>query len=264
MSTRPVRIQVGKHKLELSPIRPGSFWREDLGQVELTRPLLVARTAVSRDLWRELMGADPADDQNRNHPMTEVSWYDALRFCNVLSKQQKLPPAYRIGPEQVPKVAWNIRSPGFRLLTEAEWEHAARAGQKTRYSGGDDAENVAWFAENATRTVVPKATITGRRGRARQVGCTQPMGRKSPNDWGLHGMSGNVWEWVWDYGAPFPSGDQLDPTGPKRGTTRVCRGGSWRSRAIDGTLDARLGARPVESADDRGFRYGRFFTEEGT
>ena len=162
----------------------------------------------------------------------------------------------------MPQVQWNPRSPGYRLLTEAEWEYIARAGKKTVFAGGDNAQSVGWFAENSNNQLITSASVGGRRRpRSRITGELQLLARKDANAWGFHDMSGNVWEWVWDYGAAYPHGGQIDPTGPERGVTRVYRGGSWRTPSAAATLSDRQAASPSESADDRGFRIVRYQTQ---
>ena len=131
-----------------------------------------------------------------NHPIDRVSWYDAAAYCNWLGE--------KYGGD-------------WRLPTEAQWEYAARGGQKSRgytYAGGNDVWDVAWFEDNAG-------------------GQTQAVGRKKANELGIHDMSGNVWEWCrdWydkDYYANSPSSN---PRGPSSGAYRVLRGGSWNYSA---------------------------------
>ena len=114
------------------------------------------------------------------------------------------------------QVSWNdakafCESFGFRLPTEAEWEYAARAGTQTAWSFGDDESEIgryAWYDEDFS-------------------GPAHPVGKKRPNDWGLHDMHGNVWEWVADWYGPYSKEPQSDPTGPTAGDRRVMRGGSF-------------------------------------
>ncbi|WP_428266895.1 SUMF1/EgtB/PvdO family nonheme iron enzyme [Haliangium sp.] len=184
------------------------------------------RTPVTRAQWTEIMGVPhhwdppgPADE----HPINNVSWYEAVRFCNALSQRAGLSACYRIdGHEET----W-VASEGYRLPTEAEWEYACRAGRQTRYCFGDDAEGLdeyAWFDDNSGGTL-------------------QPVGQKRANDWGLYDMHGNVFEWCWDWYAPYPDSPSgppvLNPRGPAQPLDdpprRVLRGGSF----INGTWDSR-------------------------
>lgn len=152
-------------------------------------------------------------------PLTGVSWYDAVALCNQLSEEAGLPVAYAIDGEQV---EWDTASPGYRLPTEAEWQHACTAGTPAyRYGPLDE---IAWYAENSGGTV-------------------QPVGRREPNAWGLHDMLGNVWEWCWD---------QYDPA--TYGPYRIFRGGGFDdpARSIGSTVRRR--SHPTFTIEDLGLR----------
>lgn len=144
-----------------------------------------------------------------DRPVINVSWYDAVAYANWMSEQDGLNPVYEINGRFV---AWDREARGWRLPTEAEWEFAARGGRdgsNTVFAGSSDAASVAWYRPNS---------------RSRP----QPVGTKQANELGLHDMTGNVWEWCWDwfesdYYAHSPSGD---PPGPATGVRRVLRGGT--------------------------------------
>src|SRR2546425_5403946 len=123
-------------------------------------------------------------------PLVEVSWWDAVRYCNSLSEQAGLTPVYRLD-----EVEWDRSADGYRLPTEAEWEHACRAGTTgPRYGPLDE---IAWYRGNSGERL-------------------HEAGGNRPNAWGLHDMLGNVWEWCWDlYDAEV------------YGEYRVLRGGGW-------------------------------------
>ena len=149
--------------------------------------------------------------QDENHPVVQISWFDAVRYCNWLSEQEGLSPAYRIrGSGNNRTVTWNRNANGYRLPTEAEWEYAARAGTSTAYNTGSTITS-------------SQANINNTLGRTTQVGSY------SPNAWGLNDMHGNVWELCWDWYGNYLSGAQSDPTGPSSGTGRVGRGGCWNN-----------------------------------
>ncbi len=169
------------------------------------------RYPVTRRLYRELIGQDPGwpDGDADERPVNRVSWNNAIEFCNRLSQGSRLTPCYRI--DAAGQATWEPAANGYRLLTEAEWEYACRAGSRTRYSFGDDDSALgdhAWYAANSDGT--PHA-----------------VGSRKPNRWGLHDLHGNVWEWCWDCYGPYSSAAQDDPIGPPTGEVRVLRGGSF-------------------------------------
>jgi formylglycine-generating enzyme required for sulfatase activity len=151
-----------------------------------------------------------------------------VTFCNALSELAGLKPAYEfvdfdIWGTAVKEVAG---ASGYRLPTEAEWEYAARAGQTHTYAGSNRVDEVAWYASNSGNQ-------------------THPVGQKDANVWGLHDMSGNVWEWTGDWYASdtYTSSPAEDPQGALTGGHRVRRGGSFR------------GGRGWARAADRGVNY---------
>ena len=199
------------------------------------------RHPVTRRLYQEVTGNDPGwpAGEADERPVNQVSWYDAVDFCNRLSLRAGLTPCYHIDANR--QVAWNSAADGFRLLTEAEWEYACRAGSSTRYSFGDDErelERHAWYAQNAGDS-------------------PHPVGRKEPNRWGLYDMHGNVWEWCWDCYAPYSAAAQDNPTGPSGGKERVLRGGAFHYWAENlRSADRNLGW-PEYRSDGIGFRCAR-------
>jgi len=146
--------------------------------------------------------------QTDTQPVVLVSWHDAVEYANWLSKKDGLHPAYTINGTNV---ICDFTATGWRLPTEAEWEYAARGGQNSKgyiYAGSNDANTVAWFWDNSG-------------------GKTKPVGTKAANELGLHDLSGNVWEWCWDWFGAYTGGSQTDPAGASSGVYRVLRGGSW-------------------------------------
>ncbi|MFZ2898646.1 MAG: SUMF1/EgtB/PvdO family nonheme iron enzyme [Saprospiraceae bacterium] len=151
--------------------------------------------------------SDPGDS-----PVVNVSWFDAVEYVNWVSKQKRLKEA--ITKDDSGRYSINLHS-GYRLPTEAEWEYAAKGGiyrSSWLYSGDGDLDLVGWFYGNS-----------GNR--------PQPVGKKKENALGLYDMSGNVWEWCWDWYDSYPKSLEKDYTGPENGSRRVVRGGSWDSKA---------------------------------
>ena len=167
-----------------------------------------------------------------NYPAYSVSWYSALKFCNLRSIAEELTPVYTISGSTDPNTwggipatnnaIWNDVScdweaNGYRLPTEAEWEYAARGGSSEPdylYSGTDAIDTVAWYTDNATGS--------------------KPVGGKAPNALGIYDMSGNVYEWCWDVYGAYSSSPATNPHGPASQTNRtdrVRRGGYWESNA---------------------------------
>ncbi len=172
-------------------------------------PFACMRLLVTRRLYSEILGQDPGWPEGKadNRPVNNVSWFDAVRFCNRLSEREGLESCYQIKGK---RVRWNRAAGGYRLLTEAEWEYACRAGTTTRWSFGDGEErcvDYAWFSGNS-------------------IGGLQPVGSKLPNTWGLHDMHGNAREWCWDWYGPYTVERQINPAGPDSGISRVVRGGA--------------------------------------
>jgi formylglycine-generating enzyme required for sulfatase activity len=174
-------------------------------------------------------------------PVTEVTWDDAVQFCNWLSDQEKLQSCYR----QDANSGWIILASGtgYRLPTEAEWEYACRAGTTTQFSFGDDPTMLdiyGWFDKNSG-------------GRARAVGT------KVANPFGLFDMHGNVYEWCQDFYADDDYSKSLpnDPAGPSSGSNRVYRGGNWKLTTVDCRSASRRNHAPASRFNSDGFRIVR-------
>jgi formylglycine-generating enzyme required for sulfatase activity len=212
----------GFEKPKMVNVRGGTFFmgsnegsyalNEKVHQVTLT-PFLISETEVTQALYESIMNVNPSRYKGADLPVENVSWFDAVQFCNALSLRAGLPVAYTIEGE---RVIWNREAKGFRLPSEAEWEYAARSGQQgvgsepleqSPYSGGMDAEAYSWFRSNSG-------------------GKTQPVKTKQPNQLGLYDMSGNVWEWCWDLHNAYPDEAVSNPDGGEGGRTRIIRGGA--------------------------------------
>jgi formylglycine-generating enzyme required for sulfatase activity len=203
----------------------------------------MGRTEVTQKEWREVMGNNPSNSRGDNLPVENISWYEAIEDCNKLSLKEGLTPAYRGSGNNI---ICDFNAPTYRLPTEAEWEYAAKGGNKDyisyEYSGGDSIDSVAWYSGNSSRK-------------------THPVGTKQPNSLGLYDMSGNVSEYCWDWYGSYGGGNQSNPVGPAGpaswGAYRVLRGGSWFDDAADTRSAARSISTPSGRSYGRGFRVVR-------
>jgi len=211
----------------------------------------ISKYEVTQKEWFEIMGTtihqqrDMANEswslhgEGDNYPMYYVNWYEAVEYCNKRSIKEGLTPAYRGSGDNI-TCDWNAN--GYRLPTEAEWEFAAKGGIKdfltTTYSGSNSVDAVAWYDGNSGSS-------------------TKPVGTKAANSLGLYDMSGNVWEWCWDWKADYPSGSQTDPRGPVSGAYRVLRGGSWFNTAASVRSSYRYSYTPSFRYNNYGFRLVR-------
>lgn len=186
--------------------------------VEL-QPFEIGVYAVTQEQLAELLG-EPARHPRR--PATDVTWLRAIRFCNAASEWEVLDPAYTFEGEDV---TWHVDADGYRLPTEAEWEHACRAGSTGPHYG--PLAEIAWTSADG-------------------VGSPQDVGGRLPNLNGLFDTLGNAWEWCWDL---------LDPA--RYGDYRVFRGGGFADDAWSVRASVRRGGGPRMHHDDVGFRVAR-------
>ena len=179
----------------------------------------IGQTEVTQELWQAVMGSNPSYSgfKGAKNPVNCVSWNDCQEFIIKLNR---------------------LTGGRFRLPTEAEWEYAARGGNKSRgykYGGSDNLGSVAWYNKNSCSEV-------------------HPVGSKSPNELGLYDMSGNVGEWCADWFGSYPSSSQTNPTGPSSGSYRVSRGGSWIYTASFCRVANRNDITPTRSGSNLGLR----------
>ncbi len=174
--------------------------------VHLRKGFFLGVQLVTQEQWTANMGSNPSMFRGRMLPVEQVSWYDAIAFCNAQSAHQQRSPYYHIDRENVTILGGD----GYRLTSEAEWEYACRAGSTGAYCFGDDFQKLgdyAWYANNSS-------------------GRTHSVGQKKPNAWGLYDMHGHIFEWCWDWYGDYPTGEITDPHGPVNGSCRVVRGGT--------------------------------------
>ena len=195
----------------------------------------IGTTEVTQAQYQKVMGSNPSSFRGDNRPVEQVSWFDAVAFCNKLSEREKKSPVYTINWTTV---TLNPGANGYRLPTEAEWEFAAKGGAQSEgylYAGSNSIDTVAWHNHNST-------------------GQTQPVGTMAANELGLYDMSGNVWEWVWDRYENYSSISQENPVGTSVGPHRVKRGGSWNDAAASERSARRDDSSPDYRDFDLGFR----------
>jgi formylglycine-generating enzyme required for sulfatase activity len=215
-------------------------------RVRITRPFYLGATEVTQGEYRAVTGQSPSSHKGSDDlPVEQVSWLDAVNYCNALSRKEGLPPFYRVDGQTVEVIDWNGR--GYRLPTEAEWEYACRAGNPARYSFGDDASGLgeyAWYDDNSGNK-------------------THPVGQKRANTFGLYDMHGNVWEWCWDgYSEKYDARSPVDdPRGPLGGAHRVIRGGSWSNYGRNCRSAYRYRVDPGIRSSHLGFRAARVSIE---
>lgn len=202
-------------------LRDDRIKKEWLVQIQ---PFFLAKYAVTTELYDAITNSTLNNFENNHKPVVNISWNDAIAFCNVLSKKAGLKEYYSISDGgQI--VRCKLDSNGYRLPSEAEWQYACKAGT-TGYTYGK-LHDIAWYNENSN-------------------GHIHDVGQKEPNAWGLYDMLGNVWEWCYDlYDEKV------------YGTYRIFRGGSWAEAARGCGATCRRRSHPTFHIEDLGFRLAR-------
>ena len=251
----------------LKYVPAGTFQRDDTAtSTSRVSAFRMSRYEITRAQFKSVMGVDPSAtfySTGENDPVQQANWYHAIAFCNLLSIIEGLTPVYSVNGVDfavlkyvdIPdrrntawdKVAADWTSNGYRLPTEMEWMWAAMGakqgttGRNKAFAGSTGMNkigNYAWYSSNSNRS-------------------SNPAGSKLPNELGLFDMSGNVWEWIWDWYGVYPTGAEADYRGAASGSRRVRRGGGWGNSAQDCTVALRLNGEPQFQNRASGFRVVR-------
>jgi formylglycine-generating enzyme required for sulfatase activity len=210
----------------------------------------LAKSEVTQGEYRALMGNNPSNFQGNNLPVENVTWFDAIRYCNERSAREGLTPAYTVDGETV---TWDKTAGGYRLPTEAEWEYACRAGTTTPFhTGSRIGDNEANFMNSYGYNTDASGRVTGG---YRQK--TVAVNSFAPNPWGLFDTHGNVWEWCWDWYGEYETAARTNPQGPESGTYRVNRGGGWNDFPKHIRSAYRAATAPGNASFNIGFRVAR-------
>ncbi len=249
-------ISIAEVKGGASTIGDDSEGNNDKRPVQISA-YMIGETEVTQELWKAVMGTNPSyfkdnpetGEVQAKRPVEQVSWYDAIAFCNKLTEKVNgdkdecvyysdagFTTVYESGTD----VYMNMAKKGFRLPTESEWEWAAKGGTEDKWAGTNtegDLVDCAWYDSNSDNK-------------------THEVKKKKANEYGLYDMSGNVWEWNWDWLADITGGADLgkDYTGESSGSYRCIRGGSWFRSAGRCARAFRSGGTPDDRYDVVGVR----------
>ena len=214
-----VAVDGGSFMMGGTPEQGDEVWDREKPVHEVTLTgFNMGQTEVTQELWQAVMGANPSyHTGDLQRPVDQVSWVDCIEFISNLNQ---------------------LTGKSFRLPTEAEWEFAARGGNKSegyRYAGGNDMDAVSWYIDNSDNM-------------------THPVATKAPNELGLYDMTGNVWEWCNDWYHRYTADAQVDPMGQATGTNRVLRGGCWNGGANYNRIAFRDNFTPTGGNNSGGMR----------
>ena len=213
-----VRVEAGTFTMGATPEMENPLDDEKPAhQVTLTNDYYIGKYEVTQALWKAVMGNNPSYSKGNNLPVERVSWDNCQKFISKLNR---------------------ITGKTFRLPTEAEWEYAARGGNKSRgyqYSGSSNLSDVAWYEDNSGNK-------------------THNVGSKQANELGIYDMSGNVHEWCQDWYDKYSNSSKVNPTGANSGSYRVSRGGGWANSAGLCNSSSRVNETPGNRSGSLGLR----------
>lgn len=191
----------------------------------------ISKYEVTQAEYEAILNNDPSYFKGSDLPVENVSWVDAVQFCNERSIKEGLTPAYTIEGETI---RWDRSANGYRLPTEAEWEYACRAHTVTPFNtetsiSAEEANYYGHYPYNIEENYFNQDNLETQSGQYRQT--TLPVGSFQPNAFSLYDMHGNVSEWVWDLYGEYDTENSINPVGPLEGSLHIYRGGGWNDFA---------------------------------